>query len=135
MSWRTIIEINHDHLRDAGGELADLVEDLGHRCLSELKEQYRYSSAVKVLAQRHHSYDMRVVIASSPDTPLQKSPEVERAKVIEECREAVIETGRGAAEASKAKDATDYIAGYQDCAIDADEALRSLLEPQSSEDK
>lgn len=52
---------------------------------------------------------------------------------IAECREAVLATGRDAAEAAKAKDATDYIAGYQDCAVDADESLRLLISKHSPE--
>lgn len=59
----------------------------------------------------------------------------ERAKIIQECRTAVLETGQQAHEAAKAKDATDYIAGYQDCAVDADEALRDLLTPSPQSDR
>lgn len=73
MSIRTIIEINHDHLKEAGGVLEDLVAALGHQGFNELKAECEKSQAVRVLAQRHHSYDMEVVIASSPYTALHKS--------------------------------------------------------------
>jgi hypothetical protein len=51
---------------------------------------------------------------------------VMRASIIDECRAACMAVGSHAAEAAKAKDATDYIAGYQDAAVDCDEALREL---------
>lgn len=57
---------------------------------------------------------------------------VTRGEVIQECRKAVLRTGMDAHEAAKAKDATDYLAGYQDCAVDADEALRDLLSPSDA---
>jgi hypothetical protein len=37
-----------------------------------------------------------------------------------------MEVGSQAGEAAKAKDATDYTAGYQDAVVDCDEALRAL---------
>jgi hypothetical protein len=58
-----------------------------------------------------------------------ESPEA-RESIIQECRTACLEVGQQAHEAAKAKDATDYIAGYQDCAVDIDEELRALLQPQ-----
>ena len=75
MSTRTIIEINHDYLSDARTEFNGLVAALRHASENELKEMFRYSNAVKVLAQRHHSYDMKVVIASSPYTDLPSGDE------------------------------------------------------------
>lgn len=45
---------------------------------------------------------------------------------VARCREIALSVGENANEAAKAKDATDYIAGYQDCAVDVDEAIRSL---------
>jgi len=53
---RTIIEINHDHLKAVAGEIAILLQMLPHASERELKEQYRYCSAIKILAQRD-SYD------------------------------------------------------------------------------
>lgn len=47
---------------------------------------------------------------------------------VEQCRQIVLECTKDAHEASKAKDATDYVAGYQDGVVDADEALRDLLQ-------
>jgi hypothetical protein len=36
--------------------------------------------------------------------------------------------GEDAHEAAQAKDATDYVAGYQDAAVDAQEAIKVLRE-------
>jgi hypothetical protein len=52
-----------------------------------------------------------------------------RESIIQECRTACLEIGQQAHEAAKAKDAYDYVAGYQDCAVDIDDALRDLLQP------
>jgi hypothetical protein len=46
------------------------------------------------------------------------------ALLLYECRKVVLATGEDAAEAAKAKDAYDYVAGYQDASVDADEAIR-----------
>ena len=56
-----------------------------------------------------------------------KRPVVDRAALIAECRRIVLACAENAAEAAEAKDATDYIAGYQDAVVDCDEALRELL--------
>lgn len=48
-------------------------------------------------------------------------------EAIEAAREAVMGVHADAHEAAKAKDATDYTAGYQDAAIDCDEELKDLL--------
>jgi hypothetical protein len=45
---------------------------------------------------------------------------------IDACRELCLEVNQDAHEAAKAKDATDYIGGYQDAAIDCDEEIRAL---------
>lgn len=59
---------------------------------------------------------------------LEKRPEVaSRDSVIRECRRVVLSCSGDAHEAAKAKDATDYVAGYQDAVVDCDEALRDLL--------
>lgn len=70
MSIRTIIEINHDCLPEVGGALAELVKMLPYASENEARERMSMSSGVRVLARRHHSYDMKVIIADSPDTPL-----------------------------------------------------------------
>jgi hypothetical protein len=70
MSIRTIIEINHDHLREAEGVIADLIRALPHSCEREIREELAKSNAVRFIGQRHHSYDMKLVIAQSPYTPL-----------------------------------------------------------------
>lgn len=54
---------------------------------------------------------------------------------IAEAREAALAVGRDAREAAKAKDATDYVAGYEDAAVDADEAIRELLTQQGDNSK
>lgn len=46
---------------------------------------------------------------------------------ITAARTEVIGVGEDATEAAKAKDATDYVAGYQDCSVDCDESLRRML--------
>ncbi len=51
-----------------------------------------------------------------------------REAVIAECREVVLSCSDDAHEAAKAKDATDYVGGYQDAVVDCDEALRHLLQ-------
>jgi hypothetical protein len=56
---------------------------------------------------------------------------VERNAIIEACRVVCCAVGSEAHEAAKAKDATDYVAGYQDAAVDCNEALQELLTPQS----
>lgn len=54
-------------------------------------------------------------------------------ETVETCRRVVLSVSEDAHEAAKAKDATDYVAGYQDAVVDCDEALRALLsEPQSN---
>ena len=53
MGFRTIIEINHDYLKDAAGEIADLLRALPHASEADLKEEYRFSNAIKVLRQRN----------------------------------------------------------------------------------
>lgn len=45
---------------------------------------------------------------------------------IAEARRIVLAQGAEAREAAKAKDATDYVAGYQDATVDCDEELRDL---------
>lgn len=37
-----------------------------------------------------------------------------------------LESGEDAREAAKAKDATDYVAGYQDAGVDVQEAIREI---------
>ena len=61
--------------------------------------------------------------------PKPTPPAVTRASIIQECRTACLDVGQQAHEAAKSKDATDYVAGYQDCAVDCDDALRELLQP------
>lgn len=61
------------------------------------------------------------LMARSSSTP------ADREAVIRECRRVVLSCSEDAYEAAKAKDATDYVAGYQDGVVDADEALRDLL--------
>lgn len=48
-------------------------------------------------------------------------------EAVDACRAACLEVGKDAYEAAKAKDATDYVAGYQDASVDCDEALREML--------
>lgn len=55
----------------------------------------------------------------------QQSP---RSVALEECRALCMSVGSDAHEAAKAKDATDYVAGYQDAAVDIDESIRELIE-------
>lgn len=55
-----------------------------------------------------------------------RSTSGDRAAVIRECREVVLSCSEDAHEAAKAKDATDYVAGYQDAVVDCDEALRAM---------
>ena len=45
---------------------------------------------------------------------------------LEEAEKVALEVGEDAYEASKAKDATDYVAGYQDAAVDVQEELRHM---------
>lgn len=52
----------------------------------------------------------------------------EAADALEKCRALCLEVGSDAHEAAKAKDATDYVAGYQDAAVDCDEAIREFFE-------
>lgn len=46
---------------------------------------------------------------------------------IAEAREVALDVGRDAHEAAKKPDATTYIEGYQDAAVDIDDLLRELL--------
>lgn len=64
MSIRTIIEINHDYLSEADGVLQDLLQALPHQGLAELQAECAKSNAVRVVAQRHHSY--RIVTLEMP---------------------------------------------------------------------
>jgi dGTP triphosphohydrolase len=57
---------------------------------------------------------------------LREAWDAARSSCIEECRAACLSVGSDAHEAAQAKDATDYIAGYQDASVDCDEALRDL---------
>jgi hypothetical protein len=45
---------------------------------------------------------------------------------VAKCREACLEVSTGARASAQLKDAYDYVAGYQDAAVDCDEALREL---------
>ena len=49
-------------------------------------------------------------------------------RLMLQCRSLVLKVSSNAQEAAKAKDATDYIAGYQDALVDYDEELRTLLD-------
>jgi len=49
-------------------------------------------------------------------------------ELLDKCRSACLAVGSDAEEAAKAKDATGYVAGYQDAAVDCDEELRLLAE-------
>jgi hypothetical protein len=46
----------------------------------------------------------------------------------EKVREVILSIAEDAMEAAKAKDATDYVAGWQDAVVECDEAIRMLLE-------
>lgn len=70
MSIRTIIEINHDNLKEAEGVISDLIQALPHASWDEIRDELAKSNAVRYIGQRHHSYDMKLVIATSPYTPL-----------------------------------------------------------------
>ena len=52
MGIRTIIEINHDNLRDVLAEVSWLLSMLPSKSEKELMEEFRHSSVIKVLAQR-----------------------------------------------------------------------------------
>lgn len=54
---------------------------------------------------------------------------------LREARAACVGVGLGAHEAAQAKDATDYVAGYQDGCVDCDEAIRALEQQQASAQK
>jgi hypothetical protein len=60
-------------------------------------------------------------------TSLREQYRIVWSAAIGEARRIALSVNRDAVEASKAKDATNYVAGYQDAAIDVDEALRELL--------
>ena len=62
MGQRTIIEINHDHLKEAALEIVDLINALPHASERELKEEYRYSNAIKVLARRDSYAKITLVV-------------------------------------------------------------------------
>jgi hypothetical protein len=51
-----------------------------------------------------------------------------RKQALQQCRDIALKINGDANEAGKAKDATDYVAGYQDAAVDIDEAIRKLAE-------
>lgn len=53
--------------------------------------------------------------------------------LLERCREACMRVSHDANEAAKAKDATDYVAGYQDACVDVDEEIREMMKDQRSE--
>lgn len=72
-------------------------------------------------SMEHCRYAIRKALES------RAAPEAGRKAVIEECRTVVLACSDDAHEAAKAKDATDYVAGYQDAVVDCDEALRALL--------
>ncbi len=71
VSQRTIIEINHDYLPEVAAALDELVKMLPYASANEVREHLSMSSGVRFLARRHHSYDMKVLIAQRPDTPLE----------------------------------------------------------------
>ena len=52
---------------------------------------------------------------------------------IARCRSVVLSCSEDAHEAAKAKDATDYVAGYQDGVVDCDEALREFQQSGDEE--
>ena len=78
---------------------------------------------------RQFARDMEIARAAWFASAKLYHPEA-RESIIQECRTACLEIGQLAHEAAKAKDATDYVAGYQDCAVDIDDALRDLVQPQ-----
>ena len=47
--------------------------------------------------------------------------------LLERCREICMRVSHEAEEAAKAKEATDYVAGYQDACVDVDEEIRELM--------
>lgn len=57
--------------------------------------------------------------------------------ILERCREICMRVSFEAEEAAKAKDATDYAAGYRDACVDIDEEIRALTssKPQLGESK
>lgn len=65
MSTKTIIEIDHDHLEGAVEQFAALVLQLGGSLIQrDLKtnagQPVRYSDAITIYAQRHHSKSVSV---------------------------------------------------------------------------
>ena len=48
-------------------------------------------------------------------------------EAILRCRNACLEVGKDAYEASKSKDAENYVSGYQDASVDCDTAMIELL--------
>lgn len=68
MSTRTIIEINHDHLRPAQlEELTDLFNTLGSSAVTGLLNKndgkaFNWSAGIRVLAQRHHSETLQLTV-------------------------------------------------------------------------
>lgn len=77
MSMRTIIEINHDHLREAEGVISDLIQALPHASEDDIKRELEKSNGVRFVGRRHHSYDMKLVIANRPYSPLPQQREGE----------------------------------------------------------
>lgn len=62
MGQRTIIEINHDYLPQAGEEIAHLISMLPHAGIQQLKDEFRYSSVIKVLAHRDSYHKLKLEV-------------------------------------------------------------------------
>lgn len=69
MSTRTIIEINHDHLRPREiEELVDLFNTLGSSTVTGLLNKnngkaFNWSTGIRVLGQRHHSETLKLEVS------------------------------------------------------------------------
>lgn len=68
MSTRTIIEINHDHLRPSDlVELTDLFNTLGSSSVTGLLNRndgkaFNWSPGIRILGQRHHSETLKLEV-------------------------------------------------------------------------
>ena len=69
MSTRTIIEINHDHLRPNDlAELTDLFNTLGSSAITGLLNKndgkaFSWSAGIRILGQRHHSETLKLEVS------------------------------------------------------------------------
>lgn len=69
MSTRTIIEINHDHLRPSDlAELTVLFDMLGSSAVTGLLNRndgkaFNWSAGIRILGQRHHSETLKLEVS------------------------------------------------------------------------